>query len=338
MVEPGRRFVQLAAVTGAARAGLSLRRLGGIARGRGGSRLRDLVPVVGPGTQAGRGVSEMNARRHRRDGVEPTRSPLVWFANDRPELTRLRHRRRAAAGSAGASSRSGALARRRHLPGALARLQRSRHRRACRRPSRYRRSGRRDPCHHDRRPQPRGGRRVQRPQRCGPAGDRTRRSRPSTPPRGWWPRCSCSSPRYPLVTADHGARYHAKLRAFPAFVEAWCERLRAAAAAGVVPIRHLVERQLRLLDDVLAVPLSAGPLAAQRPPTDLDEADAEAWSETLRALLDTDVAPGARGPARHHRRSHVAGCPARRPTRTRAPRRRCGGVPPTDCGRSPASS
>jgi uncharacterized protein (DUF885 family) len=84
-------------------------------------------------------------------------------------------------------------------------------------------------------------------------------------------------PRYPLVTADHGARYHAKLRAFPDFVDGWCERLRGAAAAGVVPILHLVESQLRLLDDVLAAPLSAG---------------GEAWSETLRGLLDTDVARG----------------------------------------------
>ncbi len=99
-------------------------------------------------------------------------------------------------------------------------------------------------------------------------------------------------PRYPLVTADHGARYHAKLRAFPDFVDAWCERLRAAAAAGVVPIRHLVEGQLRLLDDALAAPLSTGPLAAQRPPIELDEASAEAWSDTLRRVLDTDVTRG----------------------------------------------
>ena len=99
-------------------------------------------------------------------------------------------------------------------------------------------------------------------------------------------------PRYPLVTADHGARYHTKLRAFPEFVDTWCERLRAAAAAGVVPIRHLVERQLQLLDDVLALPLSGGPLATQLPPTELDGPGGEAWSETLRALLDTDVARG----------------------------------------------
>ena len=143
-------------------------------------------------------------------------------------------------------------------------------------------------------------------------------------------------PRYPLVTADHGARYHAKLRAFPDFVDGWCERLRAAASAGVVPIRHLVEGQLRLLDDVLAAPLSTGPLGAQRPPIELDEAGAEAWSETLRRVLDTDVARGLRPCAPP---SPITRC--RRPSRTTGPGS-CTSTPArrstaTDCGRSPAS-
>jgi uncharacterized protein (DUF885 family) len=99
-------------------------------------------------------------------------------------------------------------------------------------------------------------------------------------------------PRYPLVTADHGLRYHAKLRGFPAFVDAWCERLRAAAGVGVVPIRHLVERELSLLDDALAAPLSTGPLAGQQPPSQLDAVGAEAWTATLRSLLDSEVTRG----------------------------------------------
>jgi uncharacterized protein (DUF885 family) len=99
-------------------------------------------------------------------------------------------------------------------------------------------------------------------------------------------------PRYPLVTADHGARYHAKLRSFPDFVEGWCERLRAAADDGIVPIRHLVEREIGLLDEALATPLSAGPLAAQQPPVELDAAGAEAWAATLQSILDADVMRG----------------------------------------------
>jgi uncharacterized protein (DUF885 family) len=99
-------------------------------------------------------------------------------------------------------------------------------------------------------------------------------------------------PRYPLVTADHGARYHDKLRAFPAFVEGWCERLRAEAGAGTVPIRHLVARQVAMLDATLSAPLSAGPLAAQPAPTALDADAATSWTATLKTLLDTDVAAG----------------------------------------------
>jgi uncharacterized protein (DUF885 family) len=99
-------------------------------------------------------------------------------------------------------------------------------------------------------------------------------------------------PRYPLVTADHGDRYHAKLRAFPEFVVGWCERLRAAAADGMVPIRHLVAREIGLLDEVLAGPLSAGSLGAQKPPAELDAAAAAAWTQVLHSLLDTDVTRG----------------------------------------------
>ncbi len=99
-------------------------------------------------------------------------------------------------------------------------------------------------------------------------------------------------PRYPLVTADHGARYHEKLRAFPDFIEGWCDRLRAAAADGVVPIRHLVQAQITLLDAMLAGPLSAGQLAAQRPPTELDADAAARWSTTLHGLLDGPVTQG----------------------------------------------
>jgi uncharacterized protein (DUF885 family) len=99
-------------------------------------------------------------------------------------------------------------------------------------------------------------------------------------------------PRYPLVTADHGARYHAKLRSFPSFVAGWCERLRDAAADGMVPIRHLVEREIGLLDEVLAGPLSAGSLGTQAPPAELDAAGATDWTGTLRSLLDTDVRHG----------------------------------------------
>ena len=100
--------------------------------------------------------------------------------------------------------------------------------------------------------------------------------------------------RYPLVTAEHGARYHDKLRAFPAFVAGWAERLRAAASDGDVPIRHLVRQHIDLLDDELAAPLSTGALGRQSAPSQLDEDAAGEWTATTHQLLDTDVAAGLR--------------------------------------------
>jgi len=99
-------------------------------------------------------------------------------------------------------------------------------------------------------------------------------------------------PRFPLVTAEHGERYHDRLRAFPASVAGWSESLQAAAAHGDVPIRHLVQEQIDVLDDMLASPLSTGPFGRQSAPTQLDEAAASAWTATTHQLLDTDLAAG----------------------------------------------
>jgi len=99
-------------------------------------------------------------------------------------------------------------------------------------------------------------------------------------------------PRFPLVTADHGERYHEKLHAFPAFAAGWSARLRAAVPDGDVPIRHLVQEQIDLVDELLSTPLSMGPLGQQAAPTQLDEPAALAWVATLHRLLDTDVAAG----------------------------------------------
>ncbi len=99
-------------------------------------------------------------------------------------------------------------------------------------------------------------------------------------------------PRFPLVTADQGARYHEKLRAFPAFVDGWSERLRAAVPVGDVPIRHIVLEQIGLVDELLSTPMSSGPFGQQAAPTQLDEPAAVAWTATLYRLLDTDVAAG----------------------------------------------
>jgi uncharacterized protein (DUF885 family) len=100
--------------------------------------------------------------------------------------------------------------------------------------------------------------------------------------------------RYPLVTADHGARYHDKLRAFPAFVDGWCGRLRTAASDGDVPIRHLVQAHIDALDTLLSSPISAGALGHQAAPRELDADAAAEWTTTTHRLLDEDVAAGLR--------------------------------------------
>ncbi len=100
--------------------------------------------------------------------------------------------------------------------------------------------------------------------------------------------------RYPLVTADHGARYHDKLRAFPAFVDGWCDRLRTAASERDVPIRHLVQDHIQGLDRLLSSPISAGALGRQAAPSELDADAAAEWTATTHRLLDEDVAAGLR--------------------------------------------
>lgn len=93
-------------------------------------------------------------------------------------------------------------------------------------------------------------------------------------------------PRYPLVTSEHGERYLEKLRRLPGFLEVWGQSLRAAAREGIVPIRHLVEAQIALMDRHLAHPLSTGPLAQAMPPQDLDAAAQAAWVTGVKELVD----------------------------------------------------
>jgi uncharacterized protein (DUF885 family) len=94
-------------------------------------------------------------------------------------------------------------------------------------------------------------------------------------------------PRYPLVTAEHGERYLEKLRALPAFVEQWTERLRASEVA---PIAHIVSSTIATFDRHLAGPLSSGPLGRQLAPAEIDAFDAEDWERSVHGLLDTEVA------------------------------------------------
>jgi uncharacterized protein (DUF885 family) len=96
-------------------------------------------------------------------------------------------------------------------------------------------------------------------------------------------------PRFPLITADHGERYLAKLAAFPATVDGLSDRLRRAAAAGRTPIRLAVAETVAGIDRYLAG--GADPLARQAPPRELGPEAAARFTEAVRAALERHIRP-----------------------------------------------
>ena len=96
-------------------------------------------------------------------------------------------------------------------------------------------------------------------------------------------------PRHALADADQGDRFLTRVAAFEPFVDEWCDRLVEAAADGVVPIRHLVEQHIALIDRNL--PKLHEVIGAQPAPTDLDDAAADAWRAELAQRIDTHMAP-----------------------------------------------
>ncbi len=98
-------------------------------------------------------------------------------------------------------------------------------------------------------------------------------------------------PRFPLATAEDGARYLEKLHGFGTFVDMWRARLDDGARAGIVPIRHHVASLIHQIEVLLRRQMSATRLARQAPPSRLSPAAAAAWREQLLLTLDTTVAP-----------------------------------------------
>ena len=98
-------------------------------------------------------------------------------------------------------------------------------------------------------------------------------------------------PRFPLVSAEDGERYLAKLANLAVFLDQWCARLQRAAAAHRAPIDHLVRRVIEALEGHLAAPLSAGPLGRQAAPRTLDAATSDTWRTAVNRALDAVVAP-----------------------------------------------
>lgn len=88
-------------------------------------------------------------------------------------------------------------------------------------------------------------------------------------------------PRYSLVTEDHGARYHEKLRALPEFLDKAGAVLRLQD--GTLPLtRHLTET-IASIDAQLTRPDVSNPLLAQPPPTGTSTEHRQRWAqETVR--------------------------------------------------------
>jgi uncharacterized protein (DUF885 family) len=96
----------------------------------------------------------------------------------------------------------------------------------------------------------------------------------------------------PLVTADHGDRYHAKIQAFPTFVDQLIDRLREGSASGRVPLtRHAADTAARLTALLAA---EDEPFAQQAAPLEFDPSDAAAWKEDLARLIDSRLKPALR--------------------------------------------
>lgn len=93
----------------------------------------------------------------------------------------------------------------------------------------------------------------------------------------------------PLVTADHGDRYLAKIEAFPSFIDQLIDRLREGSASGRVPLaRHAADTAARLTALLAA---RDEPFARQAAPLEFDPSDAVAWKKDLTRLIDSHLKP-----------------------------------------------
>ncbi len=97
---------------------------------------------------------------------------------------------------------------------------------------------------------------------------------------------------YPLATAEHGEAYLEKFRRMPAALADLAEAIRAGAAQGRVALASHLRATADGIDTYLTTP--SGPderLAAQAPPTELNEAAAQQWRDARATILADAVRP-----------------------------------------------
>ncbi|WP_062202901.1 DUF885 domain-containing protein [Demequina salsinemoris] len=119
---------------------------------------------------------------------------------------------------------------------------------------------------------------------------------------------------FPLATAEHGEDYLAKMRRMPTMLDQLMDVAGAAADEGRVALRRHLLDTAATAEEYLATP--AGPeerLCGQAPPSDLDDADADAWRNRLIAVVRDQVRPGLAAYAARLRALAERGRPDDRP-------------------------
>jgi uncharacterized protein (DUF885 family) len=119
---------------------------------------------------------------------------------------------------------------------------------------------------------------------------RTEREFPN-PAIGFIPTVLTFLPKYSLVTADHGARYHEKLSAMPAFLEEAGRALNVASSEGRLPLSRHLTATIGIIDAQLAKADSVNPLLEQPPPTDLSGSQQQTWASETERLVREAVRP-----------------------------------------------
>ncbi len=97
--------------------------------------------------------------------------------------------------------------------------------------------------------------------------------------------------RFNLVTDAHADAYLAKMRALPGALDDLASVAEAEALVGVVGLTRHLKRTAQLIEELLAAPDALDRIAAQAPPSGLEEAQADSWIGELRQIVATEVFP-----------------------------------------------
>jgi len=97
--------------------------------------------------------------------------------------------------------------------------------------------------------------------------------------------------RFNLQSAEHADQYLTKMRALPATLDDLASVAEAEAMVGVVGLARHLNRTADMIDALVASPDALDRIAAQAPPSDLPQAQADAWTGELRAIVTNEVLP-----------------------------------------------